>query len=48
VKTHTEVGELDLTHSSPYIKLAAVAGKDFLVSVEAGSKLTVYQLIDSE
>ncbi len=48
VKTHTEVGELDLTHSSPYIRLAAVAGKDFLVSVEAGSKLTVYQLIDSE
>lgn len=48
VKTHTEVGELDLTHSSPYIRLAAVDGKDFLVSVEAGAKLTVYQLIDSE
>lgn len=45
-KTHVEVGELDLTRTSPYLKLASLNGKDFLVSVEAGSKVTVYELVD--
>lgn len=45
-KTHVEVGQLDLTRTSPYLKLASVNGKDFLVSVEAGSKVIVYELND--
>ncbi|GAA3751250.1 hypothetical protein GCM10022270_07100 [Terriglobus aquaticus] len=43
-KTHLEVGELDLTRTSPYLTLASLNGKDFLVSVEAGSKVTVYEI----
>jgi hypothetical protein len=43
-KTHSEIGEIDMTHDPAYLKLAAVGGKDYLLSLKSGSVLTVYQL----
>jgi hypothetical protein len=45
-KTHSEIGEIDMTHNSAYLKLATVSGKDYLLSLKSGSELTVYGLDD--
>lgn len=45
---HAQIGELDLTHYSPYLKLASADGQDYLLVLNAGSELTVYQLFDSD
>jgi hypothetical protein len=47
VRTHREVGEMDITHQPPYLKFATFRGKTFLLFLRKGSVLTVYQLIDS-
>lgn len=47
-KTHVEVGELDLTRTSPNLELASLNEKDLLIAVEAGSTVTVYELSDPD
>jgi hypothetical protein len=47
-RTHSEVGELDMTHNPAYLKLATVNGKDYVLSVKSGSELTVFQLEDPD
>jgi hypothetical protein len=42
--THTEVVELDLTHIPPFVKLASVDGRSYLLLLQEGSELSVYQL----
>jgi hypothetical protein len=45
-RTHTEIGEIDMSHNPPYIKLTTVKGKDYLLWLKNGAELTVYQLLD--
>lgn len=45
---HKEIGEIDMTHSPRHLRLAAVDGQDYLLSIRAGSELTVYQLFDTD
>jgi len=45
---HAEIGEVDMTHGPVRLRLTAVDGQDYLLSVRARSELTVYQLVDTE
>jgi hypothetical protein len=45
---HAEIGEIDMTRNPAYLRLTAVDGQDYLLSIRAGSELTVYQLFDTD
>lgn len=45
-RTHTEIGEIDMTHNPPYTELTTLKGEDYLLWLKNGAELTVYQLLD--
>jgi hypothetical protein len=47
-KSHTEIGEIDLTRQPARLNLATAGDRDYLLALRAGSQLTVYQLIDPD
>ena len=46
--THSEIGELDMTHSAATLKLVSVNGTGYLLSIKFASELTVFQLEEPE